>query len=153
MDSYDVRIETSHTLVNLGKFKFRNSKPIRGFKISLIQNIQNSLNATLVLEDSTTFFGEGFGYTSSAAGEIVFNTGMVGYTETLTDPSYRGQLLCLTYPLVGNYGIPSRERLDEFGLPKFFESKQIQILGLIVNEVSINGSHKDCVKRLSRMAL
>ena len=79
--------------MNLGKFKFRNSKPIRGFKISLIQNIQNSLNATLVLEDGTTFFGEGFGYTSSAAGEIVFNTGMVGYTETLTDPSYRGQLL------------------------------------------------------------
>jgi carbamoyl-phosphate synthase small subunit len=135
--------------VNLGKFKFRNSKPIRGFKISLIQNIENSLNATLVLEDGTTFFGEGFGYTGSAAGEIVFNTGMVGYTETLTDPSYRGQLLCLTYPLVGNYGIPSRERLDEFGMPKFFESKQIQILGLIVNEVSVNGSHKDCVKSLA----
>src|SRR3712207_7762668 len=76
-----------------------------------------------MLEDGTVFDGIGFGYPSSIAGEVVFNTGMVGYTETLTDPSYRGQILCLTYPLVGNYGVPSYDIKDEHGLPKFFESR------------------------------
>jgi carbamoylphosphate synthase small subunit len=55
------------------------------------------------------------------AGEVVFNTGMVGYPEALTDPSYRGQILVLTYPLVGNYGVPSDKDLDDLGLPAFFE--------------------------------
>lgn len=102
-----------------------------------------------MLEDGTVFSGEGFGYPCVTEGELVFNTGMVGYTETLTDPSYRGQLLCLTFPLIGNYGIPSRSKVDDFGISKFFESNQIQILGLIVNELSEIGSHKDCVKSLS----
>ena len=62
-------------------------------------------NAKLILEDGTIFDGIGFGYPKSTSGEIVFNTGMVGYTETLTDPSYRGQILCFTYPSIGNYGI------------------------------------------------
>ena len=53
-------------------------------------------------------------------GEIVFNTGMVGYTETLTDPSYSGQILCFTYPSIGNYGVPSKKELDEYGLTKIF---------------------------------
>ncbi|MDP3742027.1 MAG: carbamoyl-phosphate synthase domain-containing protein, partial [Candidatus Micrarchaeota archaeon] len=68
--------------------------------------MQNSKKAQLVLEDGTIFEGVSFGSATSAAGEVVFNTGMTGYTETLTDPSYRGQILTLTYPLVGNYGIP-----------------------------------------------
>ncbi|MDQ3847778.1 MAG: carbamoyl-phosphate synthase small subunit, partial [Thermoproteota archaeon] len=68
-----------------------------------------------MLEDGTVFDGIGFGYPSGIAGEVVFNTGMVGYTETLTDPSYRGQILCLTYPLVGNYGVPSYDIKDEYG--------------------------------------
>jgi carbamoyl-phosphate synthase small subunit len=135
--------------MNLGKLKSRSSRICRGFKISLAYNIQDSLNASLVLEDGTVFSGEGFGYPCLAEGELVFNTGMVGYTETLTDPSYRGQLLCLTFPLVGNYGIPSRKKVDEFGISKFFESKRIQIRALIVNELSVTGSHKDCVKSLS----
>jgi carbamoylphosphate synthase small subunit len=63
--------------------------------------------ATIVLEDGSTYRGTGFGYPKTVGGEFVFNTGMVGYTETLTDPSYRGQILCLTYPLIGNYGVPS----------------------------------------------
>ncbi len=64
-------------------------------------------DAKLLLEDGTLFNGIGFGFPKSVAGEIVFNTGMVGYTETLTDPSYRGQILCFTYPSIGNYGVPS----------------------------------------------
>lgn len=61
---------------------------------------------------------------------------MVGYPEALTDPSYRGQILVLTYPLVGNYGVPSDEALDEHGLPLYFESKKIHIAGLIVANYS-----------------
>ena len=63
----------------------------------------------LIFDDGTVIDGEGFGYSTTTFGEIVFNTGMVGYTEALTDPSYNGQLLTLTYPLVGNYGIPDPE--------------------------------------------
>ena len=74
----------------------------------------------------------GFGYSTTVFGEIVFNTGMVGYTEALTDPSYNGQILTLTYPLVGNYGIPDLDAVvDEDGISKFFESDTMQILSLI----------------------
>ena len=73
---------------------------------------------------------------------------MVGYTETLTDPSYRGQILCLTYPLIGNYGVPSVEETDEFGLPRFFESDSIQVRGLIIHDLSVVASHWNCVKTL-----
>ena len=65
--------------------------------------------------------GEGFGYSTITFGEIVFNTGMVGYTEALTDPSYNGQLLSLTYPLVGNYGVPDPSIKDKDGISKYFE--------------------------------
>jgi carbamoyl-phosphate synthase small subunit len=101
-----------------------------------------------VLEDGTVFDGIGFGYPAQAAGEVVFNTGMVGYTETLTDPSYRGQILCLTYPLVGNYGVPSREVKDEFGLQRYFESDKIQVKALVIHELSDVASHWNCVKTL-----
>ena len=82
----------------------------------------------------------GFGYSGLIFGEIVFNTGMVGYTETLTDPSYAGQIVTLTYPLVGNYGVPDPE-LKTDGLPKFFESDKIQVRGLVVHELSLTASH------------
>lgn len=101
-----------------------------------------------MIEDGSTFDGIGFGYPADIAGEVVFNTGMVGYTETLTDPSYRGQILCLTYPLIGNYGVPSIEDTDEFGLPRFFESDRIQIRGLIIHDLSVVASHWSCVKTL-----
>jgi carbamoyl-phosphate synthase small subunit len=101
-----------------------------------------------VLEDGSIFEGIGFGYPAAVAGEVVFNTGMVGYTETLTDPSYRGQILCLTYPLIGNYGVPSMDDIDEFGLPRFFESDKIQVKGLIIHDLSIAASHWTCVKTL-----
>ena len=103
-----------------------------------------------MLEDGTVFDGIGFGYPSEIAGEVVFNTGMVGYTETLTDPSYRGQILCLTYPLVGNYGVPSYDIKDEYGLPKFFESDGIQVKGLLIHDLSDIASHWSCIKTLDQ---
>ena len=66
---------------------------------------------------------------------------MVGYTEALTDPSYNGQILTLTYPLVGNYGIPDLTEIDEDGISKFFESDMMQIRGLVVHELSQTASH------------
>jgi carbamoyl-phosphate synthase / aspartate carbamoyltransferase len=88
----------------------------------------------LELKDGTVYEGFSFGAERSAAGELVFQTGMVGYPESITDPSYRGQLLVMTFPLVGNYGVPSRSVMDEVlkGLPKYFESNEIHIAGLIV---------------------
>ncbi len=99
--------------------------------------------ARLLLEDGTSFEGYGFGYTKNTSGEIVFNTGMVGYPESLTDPSYKGQILVFTYPLIGNYGIPEKQLLD--GLPYPFESDHIQTNGVIVSEYSDSPSHWDSV--------
>jgi len=95
----------------------------------------------LVLEDGTVFDGMGFGYSDTVFGEAVFNTGMVGYTEALTDPSYSGQILALTYPLVGNYGVPDPSIKDKDGIPKYFESEKIQVRGLVVHELSLTASH------------
>lgn len=103
-------------------------------------------SAKLILEDGTIFDGIGFGYPKSISGEIVFNTGMVGYTETLTDPSYRGQILCFTYPSIGNYGVPSELVLDEYGFPKYFESGSIQTSGVVIHDLSNVSSHHTCVK-------
>ncbi|RMF55742.1 MAG: carbamoyl-phosphate synthase (glutamine-hydrolyzing) small subunit [Calditrichaeota bacterium] len=103
-------------------------------------------NSRLILEDGTVFFGKAFGYQSSIAGEVVFNTGMVGYPETLTDPSYRGQILVMTYPLIGNYGIP-KDHHDN-GLSNVFESNQIQVSGLIVSDVASKHSHWSAEKSL-----
>jgi len=95
----------------------------------------------LVLEDGTVFEGMGFGYSTKVFGEAVFNTGMVGYTEALTDPSYSGQILTLTYPLVGNYGVPDPASKDSDGLKTHFESERIQARGLVVHELSQTASH------------
>ena len=105
-------------------------------------------NVTLVLSDGTTFCGESFGYEASVAGEVVFNTAMVGYPESLTDPSYAGQLLVLTYPLIGNYGVPAFS-MDEQGLPLFMESDRIYVSGLIVNDYSSLYSHWNAQGSLS----
>jgi len=95
----------------------------------------------LILEDGAVFDGMGFGYTTTVFGEAVFNTGMVGYTEALTDPSYSGQILALTYPLVGNYGVPDPSIKDADGIRKFFESDKIQPRGLVIHELSMMASH------------
>ena len=85
--------------------------------------------------------GMGFGHPATVFGEVVFNTGMVGYTETMTDPSYRGQILALTYPLVGNYGVPDPSATDDNGIARSFESDRIQARGMIVHELSLSASH------------
>jgi carbamoyl-phosphate synthase small subunit len=95
--------------------------------------------AVLLLEDGTKLTGEAFGYPGDTCGEVVFNTGMVGYPETMTDPSYRGQILVCTYPLIGNYGVPPEEMDNE--LADHFESDQIHVRGLIVSEYSEEYSH------------
>ncbi|KAI0155002.1 pyrABCN [Xylariaceae sp. FL1272] len=88
----------------------------------------------LDLQDSSSYQGYSFGAEKSIAGELVFQTGMVGYPESITDPSYRGQILVITFPLVGNYGVPSRETMDELlrDRPAHFESSEIHIAGLVV---------------------
>ncbi|MGA7923143.1 MAG: glutamine-hydrolyzing carbamoyl-phosphate synthase small subunit [Thermoplasmata archaeon] len=89
------------------------------------------LVGTLFLEDGTRFDGQGTGAPASATGEVVFTTGMAGYPESLTDPSYRGQILVFTYPLLGNYGVPSTTARDGDGLPTFVESDHIQVRGMV----------------------
>jgi carbamoyl-phosphate synthase small subunit len=123
---------------------------VRVQKIPTLQQTYTGYAAKLILEDGSVHDGVGFGYPSEIAGEVVFNTGMVGYTETLTDPSYRGQILCMTYPLVGNYGVPSPDVKDEYGLPKFFESDMIQARALIIHDLSDIASHWSCVKTLDQ---
>ena len=102
--------------------------------------------ATLTLEDGYKIKGESFGYKTSIAGEVVFNTGMVGYPENLTDPSYRGQILVLTYPLVGNYGVPKGQK--DPPLYKFFESAKIQVSALLVCNYSTDFSHWNAYQSL-----
>uniref|UniRef100_A0A665XDN1 carbamoyl-phosphate synthase (ammonia) n=1 Tax=Echeneis naucrates TaxID=173247 RepID=A0A665XDN1_ECHNA len=106
--------------------------------------------AHLVLEDGTRMKGFSFGHDASVAGELVFNTGLVGYPEALTDPSYRGQILTLTYPIVGNYGVPNTQELDELGLRKHVESERIQVSGLLVQDYSHEYSHWNSVKSLGQ---
>jgi carbamoyl-phosphate synthase/aspartate carbamoyltransferase len=92
----------------------------------------------LELQDGAVYQGYSFGAKKSVAGELVFQTGMVGYPESITDPSYRGQILVITFPLVGNYGVPSRETTDDLlkDLPAHFEASQIHIAGLITASYS-----------------
>jgi carbamoyl-phosphate synthase (ammonia) len=105
--------------------------------------------AYLVLEDGHRFQGYSFGEPVSSAGEVVFNTGLVGYPEALTDPSYRGQILTLTYPIVGNYGVPNTREKDEFGLKRYVESDHIQVAGLLVQDYSSKYSHWNATKSLA----
>lgn len=102
-----------------------------------------------MLSDGTTFQGESFGSPVDTDGEVVFNTGMSGYPESMTDPSYRGQILVFTYPLIGNYGVPSSE-LNEHGFAKFFESEAIHVRGIIVSQVSDEYSHHTAVSSLQK---
>ena len=106
----------------------------------------NKKKAYLILEDGTTFQGFSFGGCNAVSGEVVFNTAMTGYTESLTDPSYCGQILVPTYPLIGNYGVPPMTM--EGGLPRFFESDKIHVKALVVSDYSFEYSHWNAVKSL-----
>src|SRR5262249_55658316 len=100
----------------------------------------------LLLEDGTEMTGRRFGAAGSVAGEVVFNTGMAGYVEALTDPSYRGQILVLTYPLVGSYGVPAQRVPGSLDGP--YESCCIQVQGLVVQSYVDNYSHHAATRSL-----
>ncbi|KAB8078412.1 carbamoyl-phosphate synthase arginine-specific small chain [Aspergillus leporis] len=103
--------------------------------------------ATFTIRDGPIFHGKSFGARSNISGEAVFTTSLVGYPESLTDPSYRGQILVFTQPLIGNYGVPSTEK-DQHGLLKYFESPHLQAAGVVVADVAEQYSHWTAVQSL-----
>ena len=112
----------------------------------------------LVLQDGTTFYGKSFGYEADVEGEVVFNTAMMGYPESLTDPSYAGQIMVLTYPLVGNYGVPPFTFGGKFlashsaptALPDFMESDRIYATAMVVADYSEHYAHWNAVESLGQ---
>ncbi|KAJ0115366.1 hypothetical protein N8I77_000734 [Diaporthe amygdali] len=108
----------------------------------------DNLDATFTIRDGPVFHGSAFGANSNISGEAVFTTSLVGYPESMTDPSYRGQILVFTQPLIGNYGVPSNVR-DEFNLLKYFESPHIQCAGIVVSDVAQKYSHWTAVESLA----
>lgn len=109
--------------------------------------MNTSKSVQLVLENGTIFKGKSFGYAKPTAGEVVFSTAMVGYPESLTDPSYAGQLLTVTYPLIGNYGVPA-DRVEN-QLSVFYESEIIHVKGLVISDYSFKYSHWNAQRSLS----
>ena len=104
----------------------------------------------LVLADGSRFEGVSVGADVSSSGEVVFTTGMVGYPESLTDPSFKGQFITMTYPMIGNYGVPAGGgKLDEFGLTARLESDQIHAAGMVMQEYSVHSSHWESERTLS----
>ncbi|KAK4999947.1 Multifunctional pyrimidine synthesis protein CAD [Elasticomyces elasticus] len=103
--------------------------------------------ATFSIRDGPTFHGMSFGANANISGEAVFTTSLVGYPESMTDPSYRGQILVFTQPLIGNYGVPGRDE-DEHGLSRHFESEHIQASGIVVADVALKYSHWTAVEGL-----
>jgi len=108
--------------------------------------MQTDKPVRLILDDGTIFEGRSFGAENPAAGEVVFSTAMVGYPESLTDPSYLGQILTITFPLVGNYGVPKDTYTN--GISDFNESERVQVSGLIVSDYSKEYSHWNADKSL-----
>ena len=98
--------------------------------------MDDSQAAVLALEDGTILRGRGFGALADVSGEIVFNTSMIGYPELLTDPSYLEQIVVMTYPIIGSYGVPSFSHCDEHGIPLHFESETIKVKGYAVHTLS-----------------
>eukprot|EP00439_Symbiodinium_sp_Y106_P070103 s3034_g12.t1 len=125
------------------------AKPTSGEPMDFLRWLNARRKCNLELVDGTVLKGYSFGAPVSVSGEVVFNTGMVAYPESLTDPSYAGQILVITYPLVGNYGVPSDEK-DEFGLPKWFESHKIHLRGVVISDYSYEPSHYSCVRTLGQ---
>lgn len=103
--------------------------------------------AKLTLEDGSVFVGKSFGSETAVAGEVVFYTAMTGYPESLTDPSYTGQILVSTYPMIGNYGVPFNKK--ENGIHKYYESNKLHISGFIISDYSFEFSHWNAQKSLS----
>ena len=108
--------------------------------------MMKKVSASLVLQNGDIFRGFCFGSERTSAGELVFNTAMTGYPESLSDPSYSGQILCFTYPLIGNYGVPSSDVVG--GISKFLESEKIHTAGIVVSDYSFIHSHWNAEKSL-----
>jgi carbamoyl-phosphate synthase small subunit len=98
--------------------------------------VDESRGAVLALEDGTVFRGKGFGARTEVSGEVVFNTSMTGYPELLTDPSYLEQIVVMTYPIIGSYGVPAFSNCDDHGLPLHFESDSVKVKGYAVHSIS-----------------
>ena len=107
-----------------------------------------SKKAVLILENGIRIEGKSFGYEGSSAGEVIFNTAMTGYPESLTDPSYKGQILVATYPIIGNYGVPDKNSKDN--MLEFYESDKVQVSGFIVSYYSEDYSHWNAHKSLDK---
>lgn len=112
------------------------------------KSIQERTKASLLLSNGLKFEGFSFGYDHFAEGEVVFDTAMVGYPESLTDPSFAGQILCITYPLIGNYGVPEDQFIE--GISQYYESDKIHVKGLIITEYSYDYSHWSALKSLDQ---
>lgn len=110
--------------------------------------MQKAIPAALVLENGTVMKGFSFGYGQPVSGEVVFSTAMSGYPESLTDPSYAGQILTATYPLIGNYGVPDNEVIN--GISASYESDRIQVSGFIISDYSFEHSHWNAKKSLQQ---
>uniref|UniRef100_A0A8H7KFV0 Carbamoyl phosphate synthase arginine-specific small chain n=1 Tax=Bionectria ochroleuca TaxID=29856 RepID=A0A8H7KFV0_BIOOC len=109
----------------------------------------SKMPATFTIQGGPIFQGTAFGANANVSGEAVFTTSLVAYPESMTDPSYRGQILVFTTPLIGNYGVPSNER-DQYGLLKYFESPHIQCAGVVVSDIATQYSHWTAVESLSK---
>ena len=109
---------------------------------------RGNIRAKITLEDGTILEGISFGSETPVNGEVVFSTGMTGYSEALTDPSFRSQILTLTFPMIGNYGVPSFKERDDHGLLRAFESDQIHAAALLCQEYSYTWSHWDAEQSL-----
>ena len=109
--------------------------------------MRETKKALLVLEDGTIYEGKSFGYEASTAGEVVFNTAMTGYPESLTDPSYEGQILVTTYPILGNYGVPPQR--EENSVSQYYESDHIHCKAIIAQDYSWDHSHWQAERSLS----
>ena len=110
--------------------------------------MRQTKSAVLILEDGTTFEGKSFGHPSATAGEVVFNTAMTGYPESLTDPSYEGQILVTTYPILGNYGVPPRREVGD--VSEYYESERIHAKAIIAQDYSWEHSHWQADRSLSQ---
>lgn len=110
--------------------------------------IKRKKRGILILEDGSQYEGFHFGFYTSSSGEVVFNTSMTGYTESLTDPSYKGQILTYTYPIIGNYGVPLSYKTNN-NIQDFYESDKIQVSGIIVSYYSDYPNHWNMNKSLS----
>lgn len=110
--------------------------------------MRETRRAVLILADGTIFEGKSFGHNSSTSGEVVFNTAMTGYPESLTDPSYEGQILVTTYPILGNYGVPPRREKDD--VSEFYESDHIHARAIVAQDYSWEHSHWQADRSLAQ---